>query len=159
MGERIQLRGTRVAEQLQGIPPPPLQFDADGAARLTGWRDESDRGEPRMEQIEQDGRRTLHIRAEGGRSRGSWRTQVYLTRGHYRFEGMARSEGIRNGSAGLRISGSQRNSGMSGTTAWRLLSHQFEVAETGLDVEFVCDFYGMAGEVWFDLDSFRLKRQ
>jgi hypothetical protein len=71
---------------------------------------------------------------------------------------MARSEGIRNGSAGLRISGGQRNTGMSGTSAWQLLSHEFEVTETGLDVECVCDFYGMAGEVWFDLDSLRLKR-
>src|SRR5262249_16270384 len=66
MSERIQLRGTRVAEQLAGIPSPQLPFDAEGVARLTGWRDESDRGEPRMEQVDQDGRRTLHILAAGG---------------------------------------------------------------------------------------------
>jgi spore coat protein H len=158
MSERIQLRGTRVAEQLAGIPPPQLPFDAEGVARLTGWRDESDRGEPRMEQVDQDGRRTLHIRAAGGRSRGSWRTQIYLTHGRYRFEGLARAEGIRNGSAGLRISGDQRRAGLNGTTRWQGMSHEFEVAEAGLDVECVCDFYGTAGEVWFDVDSFRLKR-
>jgi hypothetical protein len=62
--------------------PPQLKFDADGLARLSGWRGESDRGDPRMDQIEQDGRHTLHIRAEGGRRRALWRTQVYLARGH-----------------------------------------------------------------------------
>ncbi|HEY2951901.1 MAG TPA: CotH kinase family protein [Verrucomicrobiae bacterium] len=158
MRERIQLRGARVAEQLAGIEPPSLKFDAQGSARLTGWRDESDRGEPLMDQPDHDGRHTLHIRAEGGRSRASWRTQVCLTRGRYRFEGMASAQSLSSGSAGLRISGGQRDMGISGSTAWRLLSHEFEVTDAGLDVEMVCDFYGTAGEVWFDLDSFRLKR-
>ena len=156
--ERIQLRGVRVAEQLAGMELPQTQFDADGSARLAGWRDENDQGEPQMDQPDLDGRHTLHIRAAGGRSRGSWRTQVYLTRGHYRFEGMARSEGLTGGSAGLRISGGQRNTGIGGTSPWRMLSHEFEVTDAGVDVEFVCDFYGMAGEVWFDADSFRVKR-
>ena len=157
--ERIQLRSTRVAEQLAGMELPQTKFDADGSARLTGWRDENDRGEPQMDQPDLDGRRTLHIRAAGGRSRGSWRTQVYLTRGRYRFEGMVRSEGLTGGSAGLRISGGQRNTGVSGTSPWRMLSHEFEVTDAGVDVEFVCDFYGLAGEVWFDADSFRLRRR
>jgi len=158
MRERIQLRGTRVAEQLAGTEPPELKFDAQGSARLDGWRDESDRGEPLMDQPNHEGRRTLHIRAEGGRSRGSWRTQVYLTRGRYRFEGMASTQNISGGSAGLRISGGQRDTSIGGSSGWRLLSHEFEVKDAGLDVEFVCDFYGTAGEVWFDLNSFRLNR-
>jgi len=111
--ERIELRGVRVAEQLAGQEPPQTKFDPDGSARLTGWRDENDRGEPQMDQPEVDGRHTLHIQAAGGRSRGSWRTQVYLSRGRYRFEGMARSQGLSGGSAGLRISGGQRNTGCS----------------------------------------------
>jgi len=156
--ERIQLRSVRVAEQLAGMEPPQMKFDPDGSARLSGWRDENDRGEPQMDRSDFDGRRTLHIRAAGGRSRGSWRTQVYLTRGRYRFEGMVRSEGIMSGSAGLRISGGQRNTGIGGTSAWRMLFHEFQVTDDGVDVEFVCDFYGTAGEVWFDVDSFRLRR-
>jgi hypothetical protein len=46
MRERIQLRAARVAEQLAGTSPIPLKFDAGGVARLSEWRDESDRGEP-----------------------------------------------------------------------------------------------------------------
>jgi len=158
MRERIQLRGTRVAELLAGVEPPTLQFDAQGSARLTGWRDESDRGEPSLEQLDYDGRRTLHIRAQGARSRASWRTQVYLTPGRYRFEGVACARNLNGGSAGIRISGGQRQSGISGSAPWRLMSHEFVVSDSGLDVEFVCDFYATSGEVWFDLDSFRLKR-
>ena len=33
------------------------------------------------------------------------------------------------------------------------------LARLTTDVEFVCDFYGMVGEVWFDEGSFRLKRE
>jgi hypothetical protein len=156
--ERIELRGRRVAEQLAGIAPPQTKFDADGTAQLSGWRDESDRGETTMDQTEHEGRRTLHVRAVGGRSRGSWRTQVYLARGRYRFEGLACAEGLSSGSAGLRISGGQRETGISGTASWRRLSHEFEVTDDAADVEFVCDFYGTAGEVWFDAEAFRVRK-
>jgi spore coat protein H len=156
--ERIELRGKRVEEQLAGIEPPQTKFDVDGTARLSGWRDENDRGELTMDQIEHEGRPTLHVRAAGGRSRGSWRTQIYLSRGRYRFEGVACAKGISGGSTGLRISGGQRATGISGTAPWRTLSHEFEVQDAGMDVEFVCDFYGTAGEVWFDLDAFRVRK-
>jgi len=158
MRERIQVRGERVAEQLAGIEPSPPRFDRDGGAPLTGWRDESDRGDPLMDQPQHEGRRTLHMRAAGGRSRASWRTQLFLTRGSYQVEAMACAQGLVNGSAGVRISGDQRNSGINGTTPWRKVTHTFSVAEDALDVEFVCDFYGLAGEAWFDADSIRLKR-
>ena len=156
--ERILVRNTRVAEQLAGKEPPQTQFDADGFARLDGWRDESDRGEPLMDQPEFEGRQTLHVRAAGGRSRGSWRTQVYLTRGRYRFDGMARIEAITSGSIRLRISGAQQSRGIGGTSPWRMLSHEFEVTDEGVDVEFVCEFNAISGEGWFDRESFRVRK-
>jgi hypothetical protein len=156
--DRIVLRGQRVAEQLAGIEPAPPKFDDHNSAPLTDWRDESDRGEPSMDQPEHDGRATLHIRTEGIRSRASWRTQVYLVRGRYRVEAMAAAQGLIGGSAGLRISGGRRTEGVSGSSPWRQLGHNFEVIDAGLDVEIVCDFYGTTGEVWFDKNSFRLRR-
>ena len=135
-----------------------MQFDHNQTARLSGWRDEFDRGEMVMDQPQLEGKQTLHLRAQGGRSRGSWRTQVCLARGRYRFEGQGRCQGVQGGSAGLRISGGQRRSGLSGTTTWRPIFHEFEVTDDVVDVEFVCDFYGTAGEVWFDQEAFRLKR-
>jgi spore coat protein CotH len=157
MRERIVLRGTRVAEQLAGKPIPQPTFAADGTARLPSeWRDESDRGEPTMDQPQYEGRRTLHIRANNRSSHGSWRTQMYLPRGRYRVEGMARADDLRGGTT-LRISGGERSSGMSGSYGWRRMSYEFEIPE-GLDVEFVCDFYGTSGEVWYDLEAFRVRK-
>jgi spore coat protein H len=156
--ERILIRSIRVAEQLAGKEPPETKFDADGSARLDGWRDEADRGEPVMDQPEFEGRRTLHVRAAGGRSRASWRTQVYLTRGRYRFDGMARIEGITSGSVRLRISGAQQSRGIGGTSPWRMLSHEFEVTDDAVDVEFVCEFNATAGDAWFDQESFRVRK-
>jgi hypothetical protein len=155
--QRIEIRGQRVADQLAGKELPLPKFASDGSARLPNdWRDESDRGEPTMDQPTLKGRRTLHIRANGGQSRASWRTQMYLARGRYRVEGLARAEGLRGGS-GLRISGGEREYAVSGTTGWRKLTYDFEIPE-GLDVEFVCDFFGAAGDVWYDLDSFRVRK-
>jgi spore coat protein H len=155
--QRIEIRGLRVADQLAGKELPLPKFASDGTARLpSDWREESDRGEPTMDQPTLEGRRTLHIRANGVTSRASWRTQMYLTRGRYRVEALARSDGLRGGS-GLRISGGEREYAVSGTSGWRKLTYDFEIPE-GLDVEFVADFYGTAGEVWYDLDSFRVRR-
>lgn len=158
--ERIVLRGVRVAEQLAGIEPPRLPFAADGTARLSGWRDENDRGDVTMDEVDFDGRKTLHMRVvSGSRCRASWRTQVCLARGRYVFEGAGRVRGLIGGSAGLRISGGQRRTGLSGTSAdWQPLSNEFEVTDDVADVEFVCDFYGSAGEVWLDRGAFRLRR-
>jgi hypothetical protein len=112
-----------------------------------------------MDQAKLDGTPALRMQA-GGRSRGSWRTQVFLPPGRYTFEGEGRTRGVVSGSAGLRISGGQRRTGLSGTTPdWRPLSHIFAVDDpAGLDVEFICDFYGADGEVWFKLDSLRVRR-
>jgi spore coat protein H len=155
--QRIELRGMRVAEQLAGKEIPQPQFAADSTARLPeNWRDESDRGEPTMDQPVYQGRRTLHIRANNVPSHGSWRTQMYLPRGRYRVEGIVRAEGLRGGTM-LRISGGEREYGVSGTTPWRKLTYDFEIPEA-LDVEFVCDFSGTTGEIWYDIDAFRVRR-
>ena len=160
--KRIQLRAENVANQLAGVPPVPLKFDASGVAMLNTtnqWRDEPDRGEPLIDLVKLDGKDTLHIQSRNERTRASWRAQVYLTRGWYRFEGLARTGALTGGSARLRISGDTRSVGLSGSSpAWRPLAHVFEVQETGMDVEFVCELNAVQGEVWFDVGSLRLQK-
>lgn len=153
---RIELRNQRVADQLAGKGLPLPKFAADGTARPTGWRPEYDRGEPTMDQPAYDGRRTLHFRANNERTHGSWRTQMYLPRGRYRIEALVRTEDFR-GSTTLRISGGMRSSSMGSNSSWRKIYYDFEIPE-GLDVEFVCDFSASSGDVWFDADSFVVRR-
>lgn len=81
---------------------------------------------------------------------------MYLPRGRYRVEGLVRTEGLRGGTM-LRISGGEREYGVSGTTPWRRLTYDFEIPEA-LDVEFVCDFSGSTGDVWYDIDAFRVRK-
>ena len=156
--ERIALRAARIGEQLAGGTPPTLRFAADATARPEEWRPESDRGEPLMEQDRLDDRATLHVQARGGRSRASWRSQVCLAKGRYRFEGRLRIQGITGGSVGLRISGDTSNRRVNGTLDWRAMEHEFEVKDPTEDIELVCEFHAVQGEVWFDLTSLQLRR-
>ena len=156
MRERIALRSVRIADQMAGKELPLAKFGPDGTAHPTGWRPEYDRGEPTMDQTTFEGRRTLHFRANNERTHGSWRTQMYLPRGRYRIEGLVRTEAF-NGATTLRISGGDRDYNASRTSSWRKISYDFEIPE-GLDVEFVCDFSASSGDVWYDLDAFRVRK-
>jgi spore coat protein H len=159
MRERIRTRATNVSNQLRGVPPEPMLFGADGYARPASWRDEPDRGNALLERVTLDGRDALHIGARNERTRASWRSQVYLNRGWYRFEGLARINLENSGSARLRISGDTRSVGMPGTGGnWTALAHDFEVQEDGIDVEFVCELNALRGDAWFDAASLRVKR-
>lgn len=156
---QIEQRALRVEEQLSGKVPQGMMFDAQNLAFPDGWRDEPDRGEAMMELVKLDGRDALHIGARNERTRASWRAQVYLESGTYRFEGQARTALLAGGSARLRISGDTRSIGMTGnSTMWRPLTHEFQIAEPGMDVEFVCELNATQGDVWFDRDSLRVRR-
>ena len=161
MRTRIAHRIARVGDQLTGLEPTPLWFGGSGLASLNGWREEQDRGEPVHDRVVVGGRATLHIQAGGGGAcRASWRTMVFLNPGQYRFEGQVRTGGIAtNGYADLRISGDTRSLRVTGSNPWQELQHVFLVdEEPGTDVELVCELNAPEGEVWFDLESLRLRR-
>lgn len=158
--QQIEARAISVAGQLRGIEPEPMKFDAAGIALPRGWREEPDRGDSLFDRSPFEGRKTLHIRAQSERTRASWRSQTFLNRGWYRFEGMARVNELNSGSARLRISGDTRSIGIGGSNVsnWRPLSHVFEVREAGMDIELICELNAYGGDVWFDVDSLRVRR-
>src|SRR5437899_161578 len=90
MFSRIEHRSARVRDQLAGIPIKPLEFDQDGLAQITEWREEFDRGEPVFSRVQDGGKTALHIQAHGGRCRASWRSMLFMRAGRYRFEGAVR---------------------------------------------------------------------
>jgi spore coat protein H len=154
--ERIELRGTRVNEQLNGVKPQGMKFDAAGFAYPLSWREEYG-GNAVLDRVKYDGKKVLHLRALEKSTRASWRTQGFLEPGSYRFEGMARTDSL-TGQACVRISGSRVSTGLTGDSRWQTVKHDFSVGGEGLDVEFVCELEGDHGDVWFDLDSLRVKR-
>jgi spore coat protein H len=157
MRQGIISRAQSVAEQLAGKSPLAPVFDRNNLAPLDGWRAEFDRGKPILERATFEGRPALHIRANGGRSRASWRTQIHLLPGRYRVEGVVATREL-DGNVALRVSGSPQAVRLTGSSGWRSIGHDFEVNEPGADIEFVCEFYGSQGEAWFDLASLKVKR-
>jgi spore coat protein CotH len=166
MRNRILARAKNIAEQLAKPEPQPLQFGADGIARLTDWRPKKDKGEPVQDQPKFEDKPTLHIRAEKGEVVASWRANVFLEEGRYRLQGLARTAQVtaltnaveRGNGAGLRVSGDKRTQQIIGDAPWTQIEHEFEVMQGGEDKELVCELRARQGEVWFDASSLRLVR-
>jgi hypothetical protein len=157
--ERIKLRGIRVEEQLRGVEPETLKFDAAGIGIPLAWNEEPMRGDPVFDRVQYEGKKALHIHAPEALTRGSWRSQMMLKPGYYRFEGLVRTESLTGGAARLRISGNSNGiGGIAGSSPWQPLSHDFLVTRDSMDVELVCELTANQGDVWFDLDSLRVRR-
>jgi hypothetical protein len=160
--QRIAQRQISLKQQLS-TPQRALLAFTNGIGRLDGWVkvDESVPGQLDRGQAS-DHTAALHIVARS-QSGASWRTEALLTRGGYRFEGLARVAGVKPlpygkyQGAGLRVAGSVRGAGsLVGDSDWRALSADFEVTEETQEVEFVCELRASAGEVWFGVESLRL---
>jgi hypothetical protein len=158
MRQRVIARGKRASDNLAGIPPTPLKFDTNHLAALTEWRADHDGGTGAVDRVTIAGKEALHIAAAGAFYHPSWRSLVYLPRGLYRFEGTLRLAAKGPVVAMLRRSGASTSTTFGSATDWLGLSYDFEVKDAGNDVELVCDFSGVEGEAWFDLDSLRVRR-
>jgi hypothetical protein len=163
--ERLVAREQNLREQVTRDDPPALEFDKKGQAALVGWRPKIDDGEPTLEQTTRAGRRVFAITAGKDGCVASWRRGVTLTPGKYTLRAQVATKGVaprvdaKGGGAGVRISGSQRSGGVSGASAWRAVSFDFEVTETLRHVELVAELRAEKGEAFFDVESFRLVRR
>src|SRR4029079_9997842 len=130
----------RVDEQLRGVEPETLKFDAAGVGIPLAWNVEPMRGEPVFDRVRYERKRTLHIHAPQSLTRGSWRSQMMLKPGYYQFEGLVRTHSLAGCVARLRISGdSNVIGGIAGSSPWQQLSYNFLVTPDGMDVELVCE--------------------
>jgi hypothetical protein len=163
--ERIVQRQLNLKWQLSQPELAPLQFSG-GVARLSGWyKVDAPPGGSMDRGKSPDGWPALRI-AAGPATTASWRTKVLLPRGRYRFEGRGMVAGVkplpfgRHHGAGLRVSGGTRSAAsLTGDSAWRRLSVEFQVQALTEEVELVCELRASAGEFWADLDSLRLAQE
>ena len=162
--ERIRQRIVDVTRQLAAPEPAFVRFE-NGIARLCGWRATDDDAGAKLERTTRPGRPTLHIQAQS-EALPSWRTKVWLQAGRYRFEGLARTAGVKprafgkNHGASLIVWG-RKGSGASllvGDTDWTKLQVEFEVSEREAQIELVCALRAGEGSAWFDEDSLQLVR-
>jgi spore coat protein H len=153
----IMDRGRSIDQQLGRRSNNP-KF-TDGILRLTEWAPYN--GNQNLDlATSKDGKKLLHIVADNGMASASWRVQVPLEMGQYRFEGYVRTRGAGAGGAGahLRISGSTPAPVLHGDAEWTMLSYTFEVDDPTREVTLVCELKGNKGEAWFDTSSLKLRK-
>ena len=163
MKSRISARVASVTRQLPR-PEPPLVFDQNGVARLSGWRFKAptDHAAAGSRSIEND-RPILQIQAQNGAaSSGAWRTVVLLEEGHYEFRGFGRATGVSasatNTGVILRVSGERSPKGLCTNENWTGLRYEFDVQGI-VSTELVAEFRGAQGAGAFDTAALRLVKK
>jgi len=163
--ERIRGRVVEVSRQLAAPEREPLLFE-NGIARPGGWRAVDEPAGGRLDHAPAPGgRAALHLLA-GPKTSASWRSKVLLAPGRYRFEGLARTAGVKplpfgkNNGASLGVVGTKtsRPQLLAGETAWTTVQVEFELNGRETEVDLVCGLRAGAGEAWFDVGSLRLVR-
>lgn len=158
---RIEQRVEVVWKEIRN-PPRPIALETDQSVPLTGWQlHRSLRSSVSGRRVRADNRDLLEVRvADGKWGAGSWRKTVLLTQGRYEFSGLGRTTEIASSPTNgviLRLSGDLEFPGMTNSTSWVEMRHEFEVAgET--EEELVCEFRGTEGAGLFDLSSLKLRR-
>ena len=159
--DRVTQRIANVGKQMGDVPKPP-QFGKDNAQQLAeGWTPENGAGgDAAMAEAAVDGKKCLHIRANGS-SAGSWRKTINLPAGKYRFEARVKTAGVianddgKNKGAALRISGGSKGTEFAeGDSAWKPLAYTFDAP--GGDVILVAELRGQKGDAWFERDALRI---
>jgi hypothetical protein len=160
--ERIVQRASSISEQLTS-PQEPIQFDASGVARLSGWTPRIPAQQPsllRLERAERDGKKLLQIIPSQGGGSASWRARASLEAGRYRFEGKVRTSGVgTSGGVCLRTSGSRDIRLVTSDDEWSLLRFDFAVQRPLAEVELICELRATQGEAWFEEESLQLVRE
>lgn len=160
---KIIRRCAYLEKQVAVLVARNTSFDASGWMKLSGW-DRYEMGQATLDKVVQDGRQTLHIHAYG-RTYCAWRTQVSLPAGRYRFEAMVRTAEVaalsdeRGEGAGVRVSGNhpRRVNQAAGTTDWTRLEYEF-ISDGSTETMFICELRATKGDVWFDLDSLKVRK-
>jgi hypothetical protein len=168
MRQRLVTRYHNVTNHIAKLDALPVRFDTNGVARLTAWRTNVHGGQVWAARTNAQDKPALYLLVQKGDGIVSWRTNVFLDEGAYRFEARARIAGVtgltnnvleRGNGAGLRVSGGKRAQQLLGDSDWQPLAYDFEVSGGGDERELVCELRGRSGEVWFDLDSLRLLKR
>ena len=146
----IVRRASSIDEQL-ATPIVPIKFDANGTATLTSWEPTTLFGKP---ELKKEGE-TLQARANKGSSIGAWRTKVWLEPGDYRIDAKVKTTGIKpdlgdtRAGAGLRIGKDRPDKNITEDSDWTAVTHRFSVSDPLAQMQFQCEFRGIAGEAEF----------
>ncbi len=154
-------RRKQFLERALVVRAPAVAFNPARNAPLPEWRPIIHVGTPALQKS--DGDRLLCIETDAN-CVASWRTQVLLGPGQYRFSGRLKTSQVGvaadnpKAGASLRISRQIPGRRVVTDTDWTSLSCDFEV-EDNSPVELVCELRALKGEVCFDRDSLKITRR
>jgi hypothetical protein len=163
--ERLGQRVDALDRLVAAGPEEPLAFAAEADGPLADWQPAPEAEDVRLEEEDVDGVPGYGVvRDAFGDHASSWRRQLLLPRGRYRFVARVRTEGVipipddQAGGAGIRLAGTGRADEVVGTTPWRTLVQEFVVREDQRLVELILELRARRGRAWFDRESLRLER-
>jgi hypothetical protein len=160
----VRERGARLREQIEGTRRQPVEFNAPGTAVLEGWLPKPDWNCSPVEKQTLNGKSLLALTATNRFCFSSWRRAAWLPPGRYRLEGLAATAGVQGlpsmtgSGAGVRVLGTMRGSGLTGSSDWTPVQHEFTVQEGCEYVELIAELRAYAGQAMFDLGKFRLTK-
>lgn len=141
-----------------------LAFDASGSAKLENWKPIVASGKAAMNARTNTKPAQLYIKLEEPGS-ASWRSEVTLSPGNYRFVGRVKmtgveiAEGEERAGVSLRILHRTLARRLVGAHDWTEMTFDFEVEKPRTPVEFMCELRGVKGEACFDLSSIRVLKR
>ncbi len=163
--ERLVQRADALARLVAAGPTEPVAVTGAAGYPLDDWYPAPEAEDVRLEEVELEGVRCYGIARDAfGDHASSWRCQLLLPRGRYRFVARVRTAGVipvpddQAAGAGIRIAGTGRADEVVGTTAWRELSQEIDIPEDRRAVELVLELRARSGRAWFDRESLRLER-
>jgi len=179
MAARIGQRAAHLRQEIEAkrVPvKPSVAFDAQGIARPTGWKEQVREGTPQFARAGGEGLEggaALKISA-GAKCRASFRVNLDVPVGRYRFQGRMRTENVQVDKAaaaegaGIRISRGKFQKKLEGTNDWTPIEFEFRVdqdpenwqegdAALGKAI-LVCELNARKGTAWFDEKSLVLSR-
>jgi hypothetical protein len=141
--------------------PVPIAFDPRGNAPLPEWKPVIHIGSPQLQKNQGDHLLCMVVEAN---SVGSWRTQILLKPGRYRFSGRVKASNLDlptddpKAGISLRISRQNPERRIKTGTDWTNLTCDFEVQDNS-SVELICEFRGLKGDICFDQESLQVTRR
>ncbi len=160
---RIRERATIVARQREKAAP--LRLTPGESLPLTGWKAALAPDGSRLTRGPAPDRTPSWHIGIGPALAASWRLQINLAAGRYRFSGRIMTRGVtalphgRNHGAALRPGGTDLRAGnLLGDQEWQPVAVEFETGEAAGATDLQLELRAAAGDAWFAADSLQLVR-
>ncbi len=163
--DRLTQRAEALEDLIENGLPQLIEFDEDGAAELTDWSANVEAEEAKLEEVDMAGVASYSITRElYGDYSSSWRRQVLLPKGNYRFEAQIKTDNVipipddQGRGAGIRSQQAPRENSLVGTHDWQSVSYEIAVPEDQRQVELSLELRARHGSAWFDRGSLRVRK-